>query len=661
MIDEKLDERIQKFATARVRDSDFGVQPTQSLADTQGEAPPVAQNVPTPTRPALPSVQTRTDTSLPNVRAGSVYRDASGLHTGQYVTQKDFEEGQAQVEAYKRAHPERTGYRPRVTSNRYRGDSWNRPPNTSAPSATVSRQGAAQFRQAAQQSAQAPAAQGGGIDLAATNARAKAMRQQAADQEAQGREKMDGLMGQALTTLLGEWRQNAATEAMADPMNGKQTWAFRVARLEPATLRQINEQRQSFGLRDTDKVIGMMAVGDAGADGKTGTPSFYLRYRDANGRVHTRVATYEQAARQYAMAHMKANGSTDAAYDLANNETWNDPLRYKNTGAYLATQAKMDAANLKNQQTQQQMEQARIDKPYADAMTRVDSMRKQAATMMQHAPDEAAKLLKQANETEKAANFKRLTDMTPEGKTPILQNGQPMTGWVKQDGVLVKVKPVAQTGAKPKKPGVKPQAAATLPQGENLAVPAADNTPSVQEKRGTESSTKERVDAYRKKKDEQTEEMQRRYTDVFDEVRKRAEEGAKRSVELNKKVGANGGITYDDAYREIFARLAKDKIERLSPQELEHLEKVQPGELASKRINLRQSIFDLYGIDIYGETGLVGGLTGNGGTSNRMWYEDLVNGDGTIKKGSWRRGGKSSGDWESAISVGKPRARRIGQ
>lgn len=465
MIDEKLDERIQKFATARVRDSDFGVQPTQSLADTQGEAPPVAQNVPTPTRPALPSVQTRTDTSLPNVRAGSVYRDASGLHTGQYVTQKDFEEGQAQVEAYKRAHPERTGYRPRVTSNRYRGDSWNRPPNTSAPSATVSRQGAAQFRQAAQQPAQAPAAQGGGIDLAATNARAKAMRQQAADQEAQGREKMDGLMGQALTTLLGEWRQNGATEAMPDPMNGKQTWAFRVARLEPATLRQINEQRQSFGLRDTDKVIGMMAVGDAGADGKTGTPSFYLRYRDANGRVHTRVATYEQAARQYAMAHMKANGSTDAAYDLANNETWNDPLRYKGTAGYLSSQAKIDAtrtqnetAALKNDLTRQQMEQtrqqmeqgkakfeqeqqalaeAKKNKPIADARAEVDRLDKLAAAEK----DEAAKQnwISQANAARKVladrqaeARLADITEATEEGASP-----DNMPQFVKKDGRLV--------------------------------------------------------------------------------------------------------------------------------------------------------------------------------------------------------------------------------
>lgn len=420
-------------------------------------------------------IRTRTDTDLPHFRVGNVYRDASGLHTGRYVTQKDFEEGQAQVDAYKRAHPQVEG---RVTTNRYRGDSWNRPPQTSVPSASAPRQGAAQFRQAAQSPAQSPAAQGGGIDLAATNARAKAMRQQAADQEAQGREKMDGLMGQALTTLLGEWRNNGTNE-MADPMGsqkavplydnngrikgygpalGAEGQMYRVAHLEPATLRQLNEQRQSFGLRDTDKVIGMMAVGNADADGKTGTPSFYLRYRDANGRVHTRVATYEQAARQYAMAHMKANGSTDAAYDLANNETWNDPLRYKGTAGYLSSQAKIDAtrtqneaAALKNDLTRQQMEQgkakfeqeqqalaeARKNKPIADARAEVDRLDKLVAAEK----DEAAKQnwISQANAARKVladrqaeARLADITDATEEGASP-----DNMPQFVKTNGKLV--------------------------------------------------------------------------------------------------------------------------------------------------------------------------------------------------------------------------------
>lgn len=485
MIDEKLDERIQKFAqSTRLNDAGRragfeGYQPTQSMADRQGEASPVAQNVPPPPpRPAPPPIQTRADTNLPRFSNGSVSRDAGGLHTGRYVTQKDFDEGNAQVEAYKRAHPERTGYRPNVTSNRY--GAWHKRANTLGAGSDGSmgawsqggtmnpvRPSARGFIAAAQQPAQSPAAQGGGTDLAATNARAKAMRQQAADQEAQGREKMDGLMGQALTTLLGEWRQNGATEAMADPMNGKQTWAFRVARLEPATLRQINEQRQSFGLRDTDKVIGMMAVGDSGADGKTGTPSFYLRYRDANGRVHTRVATYEQAARQYAMAHMKANGSTDAAYDLANNETWNDPLRYKNTGAYLDTQAKIDsarmqneAASLKNDLMRQQI--AAANKPESERLL------DRADALAGKDPEQSAAYRQQAQIA--AANEEIARRKAANGSSSVHKSNPQKAG---SEGA----------GQKPQKPGAKPPTAS----GESASESAPPAATSVQEKPPTAS------------------------------------------------------------------------------------------------------------------------------------------------------------------------------
>ena len=171
-------------------------------------------------------------------------------------------------------------------------------------------------------------------------------------------------------------------------------------------------------------------------------------------------------------------------------------------------------------------------------------------------------------------------------------------------------------------------------------------------------SVAERKKRLQEQKDEQAAEMQRRYADVFDDVRKRAEEGARRSVENDRKtVGADKGVKYEDAYRTIFANLARDKINNLSKEDLERLEKVSPGEAFSGRINLRQSLYDLYGIDIYDETGIGGMLTGDGGTSSRTWYEDLVDKTGARKKGSWRRGGKSSEDWGSSISVGGRRAK----
>ena len=484
MIDEKLDERIQKFATARVRDSDFGVQPTQSLADTQGEAPPVAQNVPTPTRPALPSVQTRTDTSLPNVRAGSVYRDASGLHTGQYVTQKDFEEGQAQVEAYKRAHPERTGYRPRVTSNRYRGDSWNRPPQTFAPSATVSRQGAAQFRQAAQQPAQTvqPVNRIQQIDQRA-EAEAKAQ----AEKREQARRDANVSVGEAFSEALRKFRddstaitRNGRERIVEKDANGNELRPgvngyeakyrdsanrYRIGMLQPSTIRALNQQRSALGLKESDSIVGIYAVSGVDANGKqTGEPQIVTNYRSADGRIHKKVYTYQEAAR-FVRGTMGDKGDASADDRFASMKQWqdadgNDALGITRTAEYQERRAKQEAAVLKNDLTRQQI--AAANKPESERLL------DRADALAGKDPEQSAAYRQQAQIA--AANEEIARRKAANGSSSVHKSNPQKAG---SEGA----------GQKPQKPGAKPPTVS----GESASESAPPAATSVQEKPPTAS------------------------------------------------------------------------------------------------------------------------------------------------------------------------------
>ena len=58
------------------------------------------------------------------------------------------------------------------------------------------------------------------------------------------------------------------------------------------------------------------------------------------------------------------------------------------------------------------------------------------------------------------------------------------------------------------------------------------------------------------------------------------------------------------------------------------------------------------GIMYDGGRGFVGAITGVGNLDNRGgYYEDLVDSDGNVKKGTWRRGGDAYGEYGRSVSL----------
>ena len=146
-----------------------------------------------------------------------------------------------------------------------------------------------------------------------------------------------------------------------------------------------------------------------------------------------------------------------------------------------------------------------------------------------------------------------------------------------------------------------------------------------------------------------------RFNDMFDEIARDANLAAHKSVEFDKKhVGADKGIKFDDAYKAIFTRLVRDKLNGMSRDDMRNLEYVDPDNLAkSQHVNIRQSIYDRYGIDIYENPGLWGAISGSGGVDSRPFYEDLVDSDGKRREGTWRRAKEYYDYNEGAVSLGK--------
>lgn len=146
-----------------------------------------------------------------------------------------------------------------------------------------------------------------------------------------------------------------------------------------------------------------------------------------------------------------------------------------------------------------------------------------------------------------------------------------------------------------------------------------------------------------------------RFNDMFDEIARDANLAAHKSVEFDKKhVGADKGIKFEDAYKAIFTRLVRDKLNGMSRDDMRNLEYVDPNDLAkSQHVNIRQSIYDRYGIDIYENPGLWGAISGSGGVDSRPFYEDLVDSDGKRREGTWRRAKEYYDFNEGAVSLGK--------
>ena len=145
-----------------------------------------------------------------------------------------------------------------------------------------------------------------------------------------------------------------------------------------------------------------------------------------------------------------------------------------------------------------------------------------------------------------------------------------------------------------------------------------------------------------------------RFNDMFDEIARDANLAASKSVEFDKKhVGADKGIKFDDAYKAIFTRLVRDKLNGMSRDDMRNLEYVDPDNAKPQHVNIRQSIYDRYGIDIYENPGLWGAISGSGGVDSRPFYEDLVDSDGKRRKGTWRRAKEYYDYNEGAVSLGK--------
>ena len=283
---------------------------------------------------------------------------------------------------------------------------------------------------------------------------------------------------------------------------------YRIGALRPETIRALNLQRSALGLKNTDSIVGVYAVSGVDANGKpTGEPQIITRYRSADGRIHSKVYTYQEAAR-FVRGTMGDKGDADADDRFASMKQWqdadgNDALGITRTMEYQSRKAKRDAEDLKNQQTQQHIEQGRAtfeqqqadrakadrNRPVTEAKAEVDRLDKLAAAEK----DEAAKQnwIDQANKARKVladrqaeAMFADIKDATEEGASPanmpqfVKKNGKlvlkdgwmmkkqangkssivPKPGWMLgENGELVK---------KPQKPGAKPStpAATTKPQ-----------------------------------------------------------------------------------------------------------------------------------------------------------------------------------------------------